>query len=44
VRVIQVPIYLGPGDGLWNLPYHAVLRAFDLTQLVAGMIPKTLFR
>lgn len=31
VRVIQVPIYLGPGDGLWNLPYQAVLRAFDLT-------------
>jgi phosphorylase/glycogen(starch) synthase len=31
VRVIQVPIYLAPGDGLWNLPYPAVLRAFDLT-------------
>jgi phosphorylase/glycogen(starch) synthase len=31
VRVIQVPIYLGPNDGLWNLPYQAVLRAFDLS-------------
>jgi phosphorylase/glycogen(starch) synthase len=31
VRVIQVPIYLSSSDGLWNLPYHAVLRAFDLT-------------
>jgi phosphorylase/glycogen(starch) synthase len=31
VRVIQVPIYLGPGDGFWNLPYQAVLRAFDLS-------------
>jgi glycogen phosphorylase/synthase len=31
VRVIQVPIYLTPNDGLWNLPYQAVLRAFDLT-------------
>jgi phosphorylase/glycogen(starch) synthase len=31
VRVIQVPIYLGANDGLWNLPYQAVLRAFDLT-------------
>ena len=30
VRVIQVPIYLAPTDGFWNLPYHAVLRAFDL--------------
>jgi len=31
VRVIQVPIYLTPSDGFWNLPYQAVLRAFDLT-------------
>jgi phosphorylase/glycogen(starch) synthase len=31
VRVIQVPIYLSPSDGFWNLPYLAVLRAFDLT-------------
>jgi phosphorylase/glycogen(starch) synthase len=31
VRVIQVPIYLGPNDGLWNLPYQAALRAFDLS-------------
>ncbi|MEQ1893239.1 MAG: alpha-glucan family phosphorylase [Planctomycetota bacterium] len=31
VRVIQVPIYLAPNDGFWNLSYQAVLRAFDLT-------------
>ncbi|HEX6884059.1 MAG TPA: alpha-glucan family phosphorylase [Planctomycetota bacterium] len=31
VRVIHVPIYLTESDGLWNLPYQAVLRAFDLT-------------
>ncbi|NOT32497.1 MAG: DUF3417 domain-containing protein, partial [Planctomycetes bacterium] len=31
VRVIQVPIYLSATDGFWNLPYQAVLRAFDLT-------------
>jgi len=31
VRVIQVPIYLAENDGFWNLPYQAVLRAFDLT-------------
>lgn len=31
VAVIHVPIYLGPGDGLFDLPYEAVLRALDLT-------------
>ncbi len=31
VRVLHVPIYLGPNDGLLNLPYEAVLRAMDLT-------------
>jgi len=31
VKIIQVPIYLGPGDGLLELPYEAVLRAVDLS-------------
>src|SRR4029079_10309620 len=31
VKVIQVPIYLGPTDGLFSLPYEAVLRAMDLS-------------
>ncbi len=31
VRVVQVPIYIGPGDGLFQMPYEAVLRGFDLT-------------
>ena len=31
VKVIQLPCYLRSGDGLLNLPYEAVLRAFDLT-------------
>jgi phosphorylase/glycogen(starch) synthase len=31
VHLIHVPIYLAPGDGLFDLPYEAVLRALDLT-------------
>ncbi len=31
VKVIQIPIYLGPGDGLFDLPYEAVLRAMDMS-------------
>ena len=31
VKIIQVPIYLGEGDGLFDLSYEAVLRAMDLT-------------
>jgi len=31
VFLIHVPIYVGPGDGLFDMPYEAVLRAFDLT-------------
>ena len=31
VKVIQIPIYLTPDDGLLNLPYEAVLRAMDLS-------------
>lgn len=31
VRVVQVPIYLRPGDGFLDEPYEAVLRAMDLT-------------
>ncbi len=31
VKVIQIPIYLGPGDDLLGLPYEAVLRAMDLS-------------
>jgi len=31
VRVIQIPIYLDASDGLFDLPYEAMLRAMDLT-------------
>lgn len=31
VKVIQVPVYLAPGDGLLDLPYEAVLRAMDMS-------------
>jgi len=31
VFLIHVPIYLASGDGLFDLPYEAVLRALDLT-------------
>jgi glycogen phosphorylase/synthase len=31
VKVIQIPIYLRPGDGLLDLPYEAVIQAMDLT-------------
>jgi len=31
VFVIHVPIYLAEGDGLFGMPYEAVLRALDLT-------------
>ncbi len=31
VSVVQVPIYLHEKDGLFNLPYEAVLRAADLS-------------
>jgi phosphorylase/glycogen(starch) synthase len=31
VRVIQVPVYLGEGDGIFELPYEAILRGMDLT-------------
>ncbi len=31
VYVVQIPIYLAEGDGLFDLPYEAVLRAMDLT-------------
>ncbi len=31
VKVIQVPVYLGVGDGIFDLPYEAVLRAMDLS-------------
>jgi len=31
VRVVHVPLYLEPGDGLLDAPYEAVLQAFDLT-------------
>ncbi|MFT5284981.1 MAG: phosphorylase/glycogen(starch) synthase [Planctomycetota bacterium] len=31
VRVIQVPLYIGEDDGLFNMSYEAVLRGFDLT-------------
>jgi len=31
VKVVQIPIYLGTGDGLFDLPYEAVLRAMDLS-------------
>jgi phosphorylase/glycogen(starch) synthase len=31
VKVVHVPVYLGPKDGLLNLPYEAVLRAMDLS-------------
>ncbi|MFN0057216.1 MAG: alpha-glucan family phosphorylase [Planctomycetota bacterium] len=31
VRVIQVPIYLEPTDGVLNLPYEAALRGFELS-------------
>jgi len=30
VKVVQVPIYLRPDDGLWNAEYEAVLAAMDL--------------
>ena len=33
VKVVHVPIYLAPSDGLFDLPYEAVLRAMDLTVL-----------
>ncbi len=31
VSVIQIPIYLHPADGLFDLPYEALLRAADLS-------------
>ena len=31
VKVVQVPIYLSESDGFLNLPYEAVLRAFDVS-------------
>ncbi|MCA8955202.1 MAG: alpha-glucan family phosphorylase, partial [Planctomycetes bacterium] len=31
VKVIQVPVYLGRGDGFLDEPYEAVLRAMDLS-------------
>ncbi|MBL8859122.1 MAG: alpha-glucan family phosphorylase [Planctomycetes bacterium] len=31
VKVIHVPIYLSPKDGLLDLPYEAVLRAMELS-------------
>ncbi len=31
VFLVNVPIYLSSGDGLFDLPYEAVLRALDLT-------------
>ena len=31
VKVLQIPMYLHPRDGLLNMPYEAVLRATDLS-------------
>jgi phosphorylase/glycogen(starch) synthase len=31
VKVIHVPIYLHPGDGLFDLPYEGMLRGMDMT-------------
>jgi phosphorylase/glycogen(starch) synthase len=31
VRVIQIPVYLAPGDEVFDLPYEAVLGGFDFT-------------
>ena len=31
IKVVQVPIYLGRGDGYLDEPYEAVLRAMDLS-------------
>ncbi|MBK8179666.1 MAG: alpha-glucan family phosphorylase [Planctomycetes bacterium] len=31
VKVLQIPIYVHPKDGLFNMPYEAVLRATDLS-------------
>jgi phosphorylase/glycogen(starch) synthase len=31
VKVVQIPIYLHEHDGLFDLPYEAVLRAMDLS-------------
>ncbi len=31
VKLVQIPCYLGPGDGILDLPYEALLRAMDFS-------------
>src|SRR6185436_6737779 len=31
VKIIHIPLYCAPGDGLLDLPYEGVLRGMDLT-------------